>query len=93
MPKDASLGLSKKTLEQLTKFKTDFDLKSLEEAIEVSLQWAKMFFVVDAETRRDLSSRVTILEIKTEELAKVLIQLVRLCVNIQETQKKKKGES
>jgi len=43
MPKKTSIGLSNETLELVKDFKEDINAKSLEQAVKLSIGWAKSF--------------------------------------------------
>ena len=68
MPKEKSIGVSKDTLEMLKGYQKEFGFSSLDEAVKNSVQWAKLWDYVDAQTRRDMQSRINDLEFRISAL-------------------------
>ena len=68
MPKETSIAVSKKTLRLLKEYQKEFGFKSLEEAIENAVRWARLWNFVDARQRRELGQRINDLEFRVEAL-------------------------
>lgn len=74
MPKETSIAVSKKTLRLLKEYQKEFAFKSLEEAIENAVRWARLWNYVDAKQRRELAQRVSDLEFRLEKLDRQTLQ-------------------
>ena len=68
MPTETSIGVSNETLELLKAYKDEFQLSSLDEAIQDSLRWAKLWITIDFQQRRSLQERINNLEFQIEKL-------------------------
>ena len=70
MPSETTVPVSKETLKLVNEYKKEFAFKSLDEAVENAIRWAKLWNYVDSQTRRDMQSRINDLEFRLEELEK-----------------------
>jgi len=68
MPKETSIPVSKKTLKFVQEYRDEFQLSSLEEAIQDSIRWSKLWIAIDFQQRRNLQERINDLEFKIEQI-------------------------
>lgn len=72
MPKEATIAISKETLALVKGYQDEFGCKSLEEAVVNAIQWARLWYCVDVLKRRELTQRVSDMELEVAKLKKAL---------------------
>jgi len=75
LPKQTSVPVSQKTLKFLNDYKTEFGIKSLNDAVTHSVQWARAFCYIDHEARRSIQERLYVLEMNVLALQKQIKKL------------------
>lgn len=68
MPQEKSIGVSKETLEMLKAYQDEFGFSSLDQSIENSVRWARLFNYIDSEQRRTVQERLVHLELQIGNL-------------------------
>ena len=87
MPTEASIGVSKDTLKLVKDYQKEFAFKSLDEAVENSIRWARLWSYVDSQQRRSIVERLNDLEAQVQKLSKLFTALLITVFEI-----KNKGE-
>ncbi len=70
MPNETTIPVSKKTLKSVQEYRDEFGFKSLDEAVENAIRWARLWNYVDSEQRRTVVERVNNLEFRVTALEK-----------------------
>lgn len=68
MPKETSIAVSKATVKLLKSYQKEFGFSSLEESIQNSVRWARLWNYVDVKTRRSMQKRISDLEFAVSAL-------------------------
>ncbi len=70
MPSETTIPVRKATLKLVQDYKKEFGFKSLDESVQNSIRWAKLWNYVDSEQRRTVVERVNSLEFRVTALEK-----------------------
>ena len=74
MSKETTITVCKETLKVLKGYKKEFGFKNLDESVQNSVRWARLFNYVDSEQRRTMIERINTLEFRITALEKFVVE-------------------